>query len=196
MMSDNQKYFALYRKTVQEHLALAEKFFQENDRPLMKLAEEITSSLNQGGKILLFGNGGSAADAQHIAAEFVNKLDKKRKAIPAIALTTDTSIITSVANDSSFHHIFSRQIEALGRKGDLAIGISTSGSSKNVSNGLKTASRKGLKTAALLGKDGGNIKNLVSHSLIVRSSSTQRIQEIHSIIGHLLCALVEEKFLL
>lgn len=196
MMSDNQKYSALYRKTVEEHLALAKLFFKENFNSLMKLVEESISSLNQGGKILLFGNGGSAADAQHIAAEFVNKLDKRRKAIPAIALTTDTSIITSVANDSSFHRIFSRQIEALGKKGDLAIGISTSGRSKNVLNGLKTASRKGLKTAALLGKDGGNIKNLASVSLIVKSSNTQRIQEIHIIIGHLLCSLVEERFML
>lgn len=162
----------------------------------MKLVEESVSSLNRGGKILLFGNGGSAADAQHIAAEFVNKLDKRRKAIPAIALTTDTSIITSVANDSSFHQIFSRQIEALGKEGDLAIGISTSGRSKNVLNGLKAASRKGIKTAALLGKDGGDIKNLASLSLIVKSSNTQRIQEIHVIIGHLLCSLVEERFVL
>ncbi len=192
-MSDNKKYFTLYRKTLQDHLALAKRFFQENYHPLTQLSEEISSSLSQGGKILLFGNGGSAADAQHIAAEFVNKLDKKRKAIPAIALTTDTSIITSIANDSSFHHIFSRQVEALGCRGDFAVGISTSGSSKNVLNGLKTASRIGLKTAALLGKEGGDIKNVVSHPIIVKSSSTQRIQEIHCIIGHLLCALVEKK---
>jgi D-sedoheptulose 7-phosphate isomerase len=192
-MSDNQKQTDSYTKAVKEHIALVNQFFKENRNSLLKLAEEMTSCLNEGGKILLFGNGGSAADAQHIAAELVNKLDKERKALPAIALTTDTSIITSVANDSSFHHIFSRQIEALGQKGDLAIGISTSGRSRNVSKGLKAASKKGLRTGALLGKDGGNIKSLATIPLIVKSTSTQRIQEIHSIIGHLLCALVEKK---
>lgn len=193
IMSDNKKHSDFYTKAVLEHIALVKKFFKENRSALLKLAEEITSCLNEGGKILLFGNGGSAADAQHIAAEFVNKLDQKRRALPAIALTTDSSIITSVANDSSFHHIFSRQIEALGHEGDLAIGISTSGRSRNVSKGLRVASKKGLRTAAFLGKDGGDIKNLATVPLIVRSASTQRIQEIHSIIGHLLCALVEKK---
>lgn len=192
-MSGDHKHLELLRKTVQEHLALVQGFFKKNHRHILKLAEEMISTLEGGGKILLFGNGGSAADAQHIAAEFVNRLDKTRKAIPAIALTTDSSIITSVANDFSFIQIFSRQIEALGQQGDIAIGISTSGRSRNVYHALKTASKRGLQTAALLGKDGGNIKRIASLPIIVRSSNTQRVQEVHSIIGHLLCSLVEEK---
>ncbi len=192
-MSDHTKYSEILHKTVKSHLALVQEFFQKNHLHIMKLAEEIISTLEGGGKILLFGNGGSAADAQHIAAEFVNRLDKERRALPAIALTTDSSIITSVANDSSFNHIFSRQIEALGKEGDIAIGISTSGKSRNVYNGLRTASKRRLKTAALLGKNGGDIKNAATLSLIVKSSNTQRTQEVHSILGHVLCSLVEGK---
>ena len=186
-------YLSFINTTVEKHISLAESFFAENSRSLIVLTDAIVSSLKKGKKILLFGNGGSAADAQHLAAEFVNKLDKKREAIPAIALTTDSSILTSIANDISFDVIFSRQIEALGDRGDVALGISTSGRSMSVHRGLETAHRRGLKTAALLGRDGGSIKKVASISLIVKSRDTQRIQEIHGIICHVLCAMVEDK---
>ena len=144
-------------------------------------------------KIILFGNGGSAADAQHIAAEFVGRFNLERKSYPAIALTTDSSIITSIGNDYSFDQIFSRQCESLVTKDDVVIGISTSGNSINVKNGLITAKKNGAKTIGLLGNAGGEIKSIVDHSLIVESNSTARIQEIHRIISHIICGLVEKK---
>ena len=144
-------------------------------------------------KIILFGNGGSAADAQHIAAEFVGRFNMERKSYPAIALTTDSSIITSIGNDYSFDQIFSRQCESLVIKDDVVIGISTSGNSINVKNGLITAKKNGAKTIGLLGNTGGEIKSIVDHSLIVESNSTARIQEIHRIISHIICGLVEKK---
>jgi len=144
-------------------------------------------------KIILFGNGGSAADAQHIAAEFVGRFNMERKSYPAIALTTDSSIITSIGNDYSFDQIFSRQCESLVTKDDVVIGISTSGNSINVKNGLITAKKNGAKTIGLLGNAGGEIKSIVDHSLIVESNSTARIQEIHRIISHIICDLVEKK---
>ena len=144
-------------------------------------------------KIILFGNGGSAADAQHIAAEFVGRFNMERKSYPAIALTTDSSIITSIGNDYSFDQIFSRQCESLVTKDDVVIGISTSGNSINVKNGLITAKKNGAKTIGLLGNTGGEIKSIVDHSLIVESNSTARIQEIHRIISHIICGLVEKK---
>jgi D-sedoheptulose 7-phosphate isomerase len=144
-------------------------------------------------KIILFGNGGSAADAQHIAAEFVGRFNMERKSYPAIALTTDSSIITSIGNDYSFDQIFSRQCESLVTKDDVVIGISTSGNSINVKNGLIAAKKNGAKTIGLLGNAGGEIKSIVDHSLIVESNSTARIQEIHRIISHIICDLVEKK---
>jgi D-sedoheptulose 7-phosphate isomerase len=144
-------------------------------------------------KIILFGNGGSAADAQHIAAEFVGRFNMERKSYPAIALTTDSSIITSIGNDYSFDQIFSRQCESLVTKNDVVIGISTSGNSINVKNGLIAAKKNGAKTIGLLGNAGGEIKSIVDHSLIVESNSTARIQEIHRIISHIICDLVEKK---
>jgi len=153
----------------------------------------IEECLKKGGKIILFGNGGSAADAQHIAAEFVGRFNMERKSYPAIALTTDSSIITSIGNDYSFDQIFSRQCESLVIKDDVVIGISTSGNSINVKNGLITAKKNGAKTIGLLGNTGGEIKSIVDHSLIVESNSTARIQEIHRIISHIICGLVEKK---
>ncbi len=188
-----ERYASLIETTIREHTRLVDTFFEDNNDSLLKLCNEIVRSLRNGRKILIFGNGGSAADAQHIAAEFVNRLKRKRKAIPAIALTTDSSIITSIANDYSFDSIFLRQIEALGNRGDIALGISTSGRSRNVYLGLKTALSMGLKTAALLGYDGGTVRNVASVSLIVKSRDAQRIQEVHGIIGHLLCLIVENE---
>ena len=166
----------------------------------IQLESKITNCINilieclkKDKKIILFGNGGSAADAQHIAAEFVGRFNLERKSYPAIALTTDSSIITSIGNDYSFDQIFSRQCESLVTKDDVVIGISTSGNSINVKNGLITAKKNGAKTIGLLGNTGGEIKSIVDHSLIVESNSTARIQEIHRIISHIICGLVETK---
>ena len=166
----------------------------------IQLESKITNCINilieclkKDKKIILFGNGGSAADAQHIAAEFVGRFNLERKSYPAIALTTDSSIITSIGNDYSFDQIFSRQCESLVIKDDVVIGISTSGNSINVKNGLITAKKNGAKTIGLLGNTGGEIKSIVDHSLIVESNSTARIQEIHRIISHIICGLVEKK---
>ena len=166
----------------------------------IQLESKITNCINilieclkKDKKIILFGNGGSAADAQHIAAEFVGRFNMERKSYPAIALTTDSSIITSIGNDYSFDQIFSRQCESLVIKDDVVIGISTSGNSINVKNGLITAKKNGAKTIGLLGNTGGEIKSIVDYPLIVESNSTARIQEIHRIISHIICGLVEKK---
>ena len=156
-------------------------------------SEIIIESFKNGKKIVLFGNGGSAADAQHIAAEFVGRFSLERKSYPAIALTTDSSIITSISNDYSFEQIFSRQCESIVSKDDIVVGISTSGNSLNVKNGLITSKKNGAKTIALLGNEGGEIKSIVDHSIIVQSSSTPRIQEVHRVISHLICDIVEKK---
>lgn len=144
-------------------------------------------------RIYLFGNGGSAADAQHIAAELIGRYKMERKSIPAISLTTDTSVLTSVANDYSFNESFSRQCEGLVNQDDVIIAISTSGNSKNVINGLISAKKRGAKTIGLLGNKGGSIENLVDISLIVDSCSTARIQEAHRVIYHIICELVEKE---
>lgn len=164
------------------------------------LSEKIEESINaiikcfkQGNKIIIFGNGGSAADAQHIVAEFIGRFQKERKSLPAIALTTDSSIITSLANDYSYDIVFSRQCESLVSKGDIVIGISTSGKSKNVENGIRTAKKKGAITIGLLGGDGGIIKNATDISIIVPSTNTARIQEVHRVIYHIICDIVEKE---
>ena len=157
-----------------------------------KAAIAIIGSLRKGGKLLIFGNGGSAADSQHIAAELVGRFKLERRALGAIALTTDTSALTAIANDYGYDVVFSRQIEALGCKGDAALGISTSGNSKNVIEALKKAKSLGLKTIALLGGDGGGIKYEADISIIVASKDTPRVQESHAMIGHILCSLIED----
>ena len=152
---------------------------------------EITKTLRNGKKIVLFGNGGSAADAQHIAAELIGRFKLKRNSLPAISLTTDSSTITSIANDFSFDEIFSRQCESLVSNGDTVIGISTSGNSKNVFNGLKICKTIGATTIGLLGNNGGIIKNIVDIPITVESSSTSNIQEAHRVIYHTICEIVE-----
>jgi D-sedoheptulose 7-phosphate isomerase len=149
--------------------------------------------LRQGGKLLLFGNGGSAADAQHIAGELVNKLcGEERMELPALALTTNSSILTSIANDYDYSQIFSVQIRSLGKKGDIALGITTSGNSPNIIEGVKSARKLGLKTIAFLGADGGKVKDLVDHFLLVPHKSTPRVQEVHIIMAHLICQLIND----
>jgi len=153
----------------------------------------ICDCVRNGNRVYLFGNGGSAADAQHVAAELIGRFQKERKSFPAVSLTTDTSILTAVANDYSFDAIFSRQCESLVNQGDIVIAMSTSGNSKNVMNGLISARKNGAKTIGLLGKKGGAIINLVDISLIVDSDSTARIQESHRVIYHVICEMVEKE---
>jgi len=156
--------------------------------------DKIIKCLKRGNKIILFGNGGSAADAQHIAAELIGRFQKERKSLPAISLTTDSSIITSLTNDYSFDIVFSRQCESLVSKGDVVIGISTSGKSQNVLEGLKMAKKKGAHTIGLLGNDGGVIKKHVDVPITVSSTSIARIQEVHRVIYHIVCEIVEKEF--
>jgi D-sedoheptulose 7-phosphate isomerase len=151
------------------------------------------NSLKNGGKILIIGNGGSAADAQHIAAELVGRYKTERKGLPAIALTTDSSAITSIANDYGFLHVFDRQVEALAHKDDVVIGISTGGTSPNVVNALTAANKLDCKTIGLSGKDGGEFNSLCDVNLIVNSNDTPRIQEMHILIGHTICHLIEQE---
>ena len=157
-----------------------------------KAIDKITSCLKNGKKIILFGNGGSAADAQHIAAELIGRFKLKRQSYPALALTSNTSIITAISNDFSFTSSFSRQCESLVSKNDIVIGISTSGKSVNVRKALLVSKKKGAYTIGFLGNDGGTIKKIVDIPLVVKSNSTPRIQEVHRIIFHIICDLVEQ----
>lgn len=164
--------------------------------PTAILAEAAISVLRAGGKLLVCGNGGSAADSQHIATEFTVRFEKSRPGLAAIALTTDTSTLTAAGNDFGFDRIFARQVEALGRPGDLLIGLSTSGTSANVIEALRVARRMGLATACLTGRDGGIIasEGLADHCLVVPSDVTARIQEVHIFLGHLICAAADDAF--
>lgn len=158
-----------------------------------KAARAMIEALKAGNKILLFGNGGSAADSQHLAAELIGRYRKERKSLPAIALTTDTSIGTAISNDYGFEVLFARQVEGLAKPGDIAFGISTSGNSRNVIKGLEKAREMGCKTIGLLGCDGGSIAEVSDIPIIVPCSATPRIQESHITIGHVLCQLIENE---
>jgi len=175
---------------IKEHLEVV-KTLENLGKEINLFAKKSIEALKKGNKIFLMGNGGSAADSQHIAAELVGRFKKERKGLPAIALTTDTSILTAVGNDYSFNEIFARQIEALAREGDLVVGISTSGNSENVIKGILKAKEIGCYTVGLLGKDGGNLKELVDLAIIVSSNNTPRIQECHILIGHIVCEIVD-----
>jgi len=175
----------------EESTRVKERFAKENIDGLLKAAQRLSSCFSADHKLLLFGNGGSAADAQHIAAEFVNRFSVERKPLPAVALSTDTSILTSIANDYSFDEVFSKQIKALGRRDDIAFGISTSGNSKNVVVAMKTAREMGLYTMGLTGCNGGALADCCDLALIVDSQATPRIQETHVTAAHILCELVE-----
>jgi D-sedoheptulose 7-phosphate isomerase len=159
--------------------------------PAVLAAHVISEALRAGGKLLVFGNGGSAADAQHLACELVGRFLKERAAIAAVALTVDTSVLTCVANDYSFTQVFARQIEALGRPGDVALGITTSGESANVVAALQLAKARGLKTIALTGRDGGAAGRLADVHVNVPDQSTQRVQEVHQTLIHVLCEVIE-----
>lgn len=178
-------------KIFRDSCELKEAFVNENVGRVVQVVEVITKALKSGKKLLLFGNGGSAADAQHIAAEFVNRFMIERPPLPAIALTTDSSILTSIGNDYDFSEIFSKQIKALGQPGDVAWGISTSGKSINVIKGLVQGKKMGLITVALTGQGGGEMAEIADYSLNVSSGSTPRIQEVHITVGHVVCQLVD-----
>jgi len=161
---------------------------------ILDAAQKIQGRLEAGGKLLLMGNGGSAGDAQHIAAELVGRFKKERKAIPALALTVDTSSLTALGNDYGFNTIFERQVEALANKNDTVIGISTSGNSENVVRAVNKANSIGAFTIGLLGNDGGKLKDAVNLPIIIPSNDTARIQEVHITIGHIICEIIEEDF--
>lgn len=180
-------------KTYLEAAELMRSFGEAHADAVLDTARAVASAVARGGTIYLFGNGGSAADSQHLAAEFVNRLARDRAPIAAAALTVDTSVITSIANDSSFDRVFARQIEALGKPADVAFAISTSGDSPNVLAALESANGIGMLTVGLLGRDGGRAAGMVKHALVVPHRAAQRIQEVHILTGHLLAQLIEEE---
>jgi D-sedoheptulose 7-phosphate isomerase len=180
------------QQIARESIATKRAFFDSHAGTVARAAEVLIETIRADGKILVFGNGGSAADAQHIAAELVNRLNYDRPPIAAIALTTDTSILTSVGNDAAFADLFERQVRALGRTGDAVIAISTSGNSPNVLRAVEAARALGIKVIALAGRDGGRLAPLAEVALVVETDSTQRIQETHITIAHILCELIED----
>ena len=187
-MSINQ----LISKQFAEHSHVIENVHNKTEGQIIKACELISEGIKNKKTIFWCGNGGSAADSQHLAAEFVGRFKENRKALRSIALTTDTSVLTSIGNDNGYEEVFARQIEALGNPLDVLIAISTSGNSANIVKALKKAKSMGLKTLALLGKDGGEARNHSDYSLIVPSSTTARIQEAHILIGHIICEFIEK----
>lgn len=187
-MDDNPG--AVLDRTLSETIALHEQVRRQS-APVAAAAAAIAAALRAGGKLLVFGNGGSAADAQHVAAEFVGRFQRERAAMAAIALTTDTSVLTSLGNDYAFEKVFARQVEALGRPGDVAFGITTSGASPNVVEALAAARAGGLQTIALTGRDGGAAGRAAAIHVNVPSASTARVQEVHRTLLHVICDIVE-----
>lgn len=189
-MSTDKKYVAYLKGEHDAHMAMFNVL-----EPLFPLISDVgiamQDCIRNGGKILIMGNGGSAADSQHIAAEIVGRFKKERKGLPAIALTTDTSIITSVGNDYGYHYIFARQVEALCRPEDLVIGITTSGNSANVVNAIEAANAIGATTIGMTGGTGGKLNDLCKYNIVIPSNITARIQEAHIFVGHSLCEILE-----
>ena len=182
-------------RELRESAALKMHVAETQGPVIQAMIECIWESMQQGGKLLMCGNGGSAADAQHLVTECMVRLEVDRAPLPAIALTTDTSLLTAAGNDYGFETIFARQVAGLGRLGDVLLAISTSGNSLNVVRAVEEAHRRGLHTLGLLGKDGGRLKEMVHLALVVPSSSTQRIQEVHITVGHILCGALERRIL-
>ncbi len=182
------------KSIVSESVRVKEEAFRQNMEKIQSAVAMITDCFKDGRKLLICGNGGSAADSQHIAAEFVGRFQKERKALAAISLTTDTSILTCLSNDYQFDCVFSRQVEALGERGDVFLGLSTSGNSKNVVQAARAARSKGMRTIAMTGEGGGLLAEAVELCLAVPSKVTARVQESHSTIAHVICELVEEQF--
>jgi len=179
--------------SIRDSVRVKERVLESQAPNIEKAARTIIKSLRLGGKVLVFGNGGSAADSQHMAAELVGRFKKERRALPAIALTVNASIITAICNDYGCEAVFSRQISALGRKGDVAIGLSTSGNSLNVINGIKEAESMEMSTICLAGCDGGKLAKISDLSIVVDTKDTPRVQEAHITIIHILCDLVEKE---
>ncbi|MCL5669759.1 MAG: D-sedoheptulose 7-phosphate isomerase [Acidobacteria bacterium] len=181
------------RFSIQQNIAVKQALLADKDlvELIAAVGGEFVKALREGHKIILFGNGGSAADAQHIAAEFVGRFQLERPPLPALALTVDTSALTCIANDYQYENVFARQMMALGSKGDVAVGISTSGKSPNVLRGLDVARTKGLVTIGLTGKDSGEIGKYAQYCIAVPSEATPRIQETHILIGHILCEITD-----
>ena len=177
---------------MQKHQEVIEKSIDELQSYIYMACVLITDTLAHGNKVLLCGNGGSAADAQHIAAELTGRYKTERRGLPAIALTTDTSALTAIGNDFGYDKVFERQVEALANRGDLLIGISTSGNSENVINALKKAKSMGCRTIGLSGRDGGAMNGLCDNNIVVPSNDTPRIQEMHILIGHIMCQAVDD----
>lgn len=182
------------RDVLHQHITVVESLINENIEEITRFCEVTLESLEKGGKIMFMGNGGSAADSQHLAAEFIGRFVLPRNALPAIALTTDSSIITSIGNDFGFDQIFERQIAALGYAQDIVVGISSSGNSRNVIKGIEEAKRKSILTVGLSGGQGGQLSSLVDIPIIVSSKVTARIQEAHILIGHIICEYCDEYF--
>jgi D-sedoheptulose 7-phosphate isomerase len=182
------------RRIVQESLTVKQAVLNDSSllQTVMALGQEMSRALAAGRKIILFGNGGSAADAQHIAAELVGRFSRERRALPALALTTNSSTVTAVGNDYSFERIFARQVEAFGARGDVAIGISTSGKSPNVIEAIRVAKTIGMLTAGMTGAGGRGLTEIVDYCVRVPSEKTPRIQETHILIGHILCEIVDD----
>ncbi|HTA24102.1 MAG TPA: D-sedoheptulose 7-phosphate isomerase [Terriglobales bacterium] len=193
-MNDTGNFEQRVRRSIQASIAVKQLLLGNGEiiSIIAHVSELLVDTFSKGNKVLLFGNGGSAADAQHIAAEFVGRFAFNRPALPALALSVNPSCVTAIGNDYGFDVVFSRQIEALARPGDLAIGISTSGNSPNVLHGLTTARKMGLGTVAMAGCTGGKVKDAVDHCVCAPSNETPRIQECHILIGHIISELVEE----
>ncbi len=181
----------IVKNALYDSLKVKEDFINNNITEIILVAEKIVLAFTNDRKLMLCGNGGSAADAQHIAAEFINRFELERPPLPAIALTTDTSVITCIGNDYSFNDIFSKQVKAIGLEDDILMAISTSGNSPNILSAAKAAKDMGIYVVGLIGNDGGKLKGLVDSCLIVNSASTARIQESHILAGHIICKLVD-----
>ena len=181
-----------FKEILADHISVFNKL-SDFETQVHSVANLIYNSFKKSGKILLCGNGGSAADAQHIAAEFIGRFEIERGPLPAIALTTDTSVITCISNDYNYNQIFSRQVETLGNKNDCLIAISTSGNSQNIINAVNTANISELTTIGILGNDGGQLHKLCQHNLIINSTNTARIQETHIFLLHAICGLIDRK---
>ncbi len=169
------------------------RFARENEDRIRKAANLIVSAYKKGGKLILFGNGGSASDASHIAGELINRFLKDRPPLPAIALNTDMAVLTSISNDYDYSEVFEKQVRAIGKEGDVVIAISTSGNSNNVLKGVITAKEMNIKTIGLTGGNGGKLAGLVDYAFVVPTNKTPRIQETHITFGHVLCELIEEE---
>jgi len=181
------------REHIKAHIEVANAML-ELTNTIGTLGKVCLNAIKNGKKIILAGNGGSAADSQHIAAEFTGRFVRERQSLPALALTTDTSALTAIGNDYGYDVVFSRQLSGIGNEGDVFIGISTSGNSGNIVKAVEVAKSKNIVTIGLLGKTGGNIKNLVDYSIVVPSNVTARIQEMHILIGHLICEYVDKEY--